>query len=95
MDARQVIDAASAAKLPPGEGGLVSRTLAPMADGRSLPAHPFHPQATAISRDVPLMIGTALGFASALTDVRPPEVVLSGLKLLGDALLPMMLFAAS
>lgn len=41
----------------------------------------------------PLMIATALGFASALTDVRPPDVVLSGLKLLGDALLPMMLFA--
>ncbi len=41
----------------------------------------------------PLMIGTALGFASALTDVRPPDVVLSGLKLLGDALLPMMLFS--
>ncbi|MEZ5646971.1 MAG: AEC family transporter [Burkholderiaceae bacterium] len=41
----------------------------------------------------PLMVGTALGFASALTEVRPPEVVLSGLKLLGDALLPMMLFA--
>ena len=39
------------------------------------------------------MIGTALGFVSAFTDVRPPEVVLSGLKLLGDALLPMMLFA--
>jgi predicted permease len=41
----------------------------------------------------PLMIGTALGFASALSDVRPPDVLLSGLKLLGDALLPMMLFA--
>lgn len=41
----------------------------------------------------PLMIGTALGFASALTDVRPPDVVLFGLKLLGDALLPMMLFS--
>jgi predicted permease len=41
----------------------------------------------------PLMIATALGFFSALTDVRPPDVVLSGLKLLGDALLPMMLFA--
>lgn len=41
----------------------------------------------------PLMIGTALGFVSALTEVRPPDVVLSGLKLLGDALLPMMLFA--
>lgn len=41
----------------------------------------------------PLMIGTALGFASALTEIRPPDVLLSGLKLLGDALLPMMLFA--
>lgn len=41
----------------------------------------------------PLMVGTALGFASALTDLRPPDVLLSGLKLLGDALLPMMLFA--
>ncbi|RJP65352.1 MAG: AEC family transporter [Comamonadaceae bacterium] len=41
----------------------------------------------------PLMIATALGFVSALTDLRPPDVLLSGLKLLGDALLPMMLFA--
>lgn len=41
----------------------------------------------------PLMLGTALGFISALTDVRPPEPILAGLKLLGDALLPMMLFA--
>lgn len=52
--------------------------------------------ATARSRDLltsPLMIGTLLGFASALTEVRPPEVLLSGMKLLGDALLPMMLFA--
>jgi predicted permease len=52
--------------------------------------------ASARTRDLlasPLMIGTALGFASALTEVRPPAVLLSGLKLLGDALLPMMLFA--
>ena len=52
--------------------------------------------ASARTRDLltsPLMIGTALGFASALSDVRPPDVLLSGLKLLGDALLPMMLFA--
>lgn len=41
----------------------------------------------------PLMIGTGLGFFSALTDLRPPDVALTGLKLLGDALLPMMLFA--
>ncbi len=41
----------------------------------------------------PLMICTALGFVSALTDVRPPAPVMDGLKLLGDATLPMMLFA--
>ena len=52
--------------------------------------------ASARTRDLltsPLMIATALGFVSALSDVRPPDVLLSGLKLLGDALLPMMLFA--
>jgi len=41
----------------------------------------------------PLMIATALGFASAWSGVRPPEVLLSGMKLLGEAMLPMMLFA--
>lgn len=52
--------------------------------------------AAARTRDLltsPLMVATLLGFASAFTDVRPPAVVMSGLKLLGDALLPMMLFA--
>lgn len=60
MPYRQVITAASAVRLPlPPEGGLASRTLAPMVDGRSIPAHPFEPAATKLSRDVPLMIGTA------------------------------------
>lgn len=52
--------------------------------------------ASARTRDLllsPLMIATALGFASALSDLRPPAVLLSGLRLLGDAVLPMMLFA--
>ncbi|MFZ2824316.1 AEC family transporter [Hydrogenophaga sp.] len=52
--------------------------------------------ASARTRDLltsPLMIGTALGFFSALTELRPPDVMLAGFKLLGDALLPMMLFA--
>jgi malate permease and related proteins len=51
---------------------------------------------SARSRDLllsPLMIATLLGFASAFTELRPPEVLMSGMKLLGDALLPMMLFA--
>ncbi len=41
----------------------------------------------------PLMIATLLGLARALSGIRPPDVVLSGLKLLGDAIIPMMLFA--
>lgn len=52
--------------------------------------------AAARTRDLllsPLMIGTLLGFASAMTDIRPPELAMTGMRLLGDALLPMMLFA--
>ncbi len=41
----------------------------------------------------PLMLGTMLGFASALSGLRPPDMLLSGMKLMGDAMLPMMLFA--
>ncbi len=41
----------------------------------------------------PLMIGTLLGFASAATGIRPPDMVLAGFKLLGDAALPLMLFS--
>jgi para-nitrobenzyl esterase len=55
LDVHQVIAAASAVHLP-----QVSPlwTLAPVVDGRSVPAHPFDPVATDISRDVPLMIGS-------------------------------------
>jgi para-nitrobenzyl esterase len=31
----------------------------PVVDGRSLPAHPFHPDASPLSSDVPMMIGSA------------------------------------
>jgi hypothetical protein len=41
----------------------------------------------------PLMIATLLGFASAATGLRPPEPVYAGIKLMGDAALPLMLFA--
>lgn len=41
----------------------------------------------------PLMIATLLGFASAASGVRPPELLLAGMKMLGDAMLPLMLFA--
>jgi predicted permease len=41
----------------------------------------------------PLMVATLLGFASAASGVRPPELLLTGMKMLGDAMLPLMLFA--
>ncbi|MGA0570817.1 AEC family transporter [Variovorax sp. VNK109] len=41
----------------------------------------------------PLMLATLLGFASTVSGIRPPDLAMSGMKLLGDATLPMMLFA--
>jgi predicted permease len=41
----------------------------------------------------PLMIASALGLASALSGVRVPDPLFTGMKLLGDAMLPLMLFA--
>lgn len=41
----------------------------------------------------PLMISSALGFASAMSGVRPPDMLFTGMKLLGDAMVPLMLFA--
>lgn len=41
----------------------------------------------------PLMISAALGFASAATGVRPPEIVMTGMRLLGEPMLPLMLLA--
>ena len=58
LDFRKVVAAASAIQLRPTESQRARRTLAPVVDGRSLPAHPFDPAATEVSRDVPLIIGT-------------------------------------
>jgi predicted permease len=41
----------------------------------------------------PLMIATALGFASAVSGLRPPDMLFTGMKIMGDAMLPLMLFA--
>jgi len=56
LDCKAIIEAASAVRLP--GAGLTRRALAPVVDGRSLPAHPFEPSAPDVSRDIPLMIGT-------------------------------------
>lgn len=59
MDYKAIIRAASAAKPPADDAGVILRGLAPLVDGRSIPAHPFDPVATDLSRDIPLMIGAA------------------------------------
>jgi predicted permease len=41
----------------------------------------------------PLMVSSVLGFASALTGWRPPEVLFTGMRMMGEAMLPLMLFA--
>jgi malate permease and related proteins len=41
----------------------------------------------------PLMVATALGFASAATGLRPPDMLFTGMKMMGEAMLPLMLFA--
>lgn len=59
IDYRQVIRAATAARVPDDGTGVIMRGLAPLVDGRSIPAHPFDPVATELSRDIPLVIGVA------------------------------------
>jgi hypothetical protein len=41
----------------------------------------------------PLMISSALGFASALSGWRPPDMLFTGMRMMGEAMLPLMLFA--
>jgi predicted permease len=41
----------------------------------------------------PMNLATAAGFAVAATDLPRPEIVMGALKLMGDAMIPLMLFA--
>jgi predicted permease len=41
----------------------------------------------------PLMISAALGFASAASGVRPPDMLMTGMRLLGEPMLPLMLLS--
>lgn len=54
MDAAKIGAAGAAAAAVRGGG----RLLSPVVDGRTLPRHPFTPDAPEVSRDVPLLIGT-------------------------------------
>lgn len=69
MDANAIVRAASeaGAKVPAGP----MRTLSPVVDGRTLPAHPFDPTAPAISRDIPIIIGSTKDEATLFTAADP------------------------
>lgn len=41
----------------------------------------------------PLMLATLLGFGSAATGMRPPELLFTAMRLMGESMLPLMLFA--
>jgi para-nitrobenzyl esterase len=56
LPAQALIDAAAAAQARAG-GGFGGLRLAPVVDGRTLPRHPFVPDAPEQSRNVPLLIG--------------------------------------
>jgi para-nitrobenzyl esterase len=73
---QQILDAAQKAfrDRPRPRGGIpdfrrISDSIgfAPVVDGKTLPTHPFDPQAPAISRDIPMIIGTTLNeFVTAI-----------------------------
>jgi para-nitrobenzyl esterase len=56
----------------PAAGGPVA--FNPVLDGRSLPRHPFDPDAPAVSATVPVMIGTIKDETTLLLGVRDPSV---------------------
>ena len=69
MDYRAIISAASAASAAMGMTGR--GVLSPVVDGRALPTHPFTPAAPAMSRDVPLMVGTTKDEATLFLSADP------------------------
>lgn len=68
MDYRAIIQAASTAQASAPQG---ARSLSPVVDGRSLPRHPFDPDAPSLSRDVPLMIGSTKDEATLFLSIDP------------------------
>jgi para-nitrobenzyl esterase len=65
VDRKDLMVAASAAQAG------IGRVLAPLVDGRSLPRHPFQPDAPAISRNVPIMIGSTKDEATLFLSADP------------------------
>ncbi len=67
LDPETIINASASAQ----QGAAGRRAIGPVADGRSLPRHPFDPEAPEISRDVPMIIGTNKDEATLFTVFDP------------------------
>jgi len=65
MDYRQVMAAASAAQ------GRERGVMRPLVDGRTLPRHPFTPDAPEMSRGIPVMVGTTKDEAALFMSADP------------------------
>jgi para-nitrobenzyl esterase len=68
LDSKGIISAATAAQGTPGMG---SRSLSPVVDGRSLPRHPFDPDAPNGAHNIPVIIGTNKDEATLFTMFDP------------------------
>lgn len=68
LDSRAIISAATAAQGTPGMG---PRSLSPVVDGRSLPRHPFDPDAPEGAHNIPVIIGTNKDEATLFTMFDP------------------------
>jgi para-nitrobenzyl esterase len=62
---------------PSTPGGNPTIRFSPMVDGRSLPRHPFDPDAPEVSADVPMIIGTTATEYSYLLSENDPNLHLS------------------
>lgn len=64
MPPQQIIDALTGGGVAGGQSGQtgpandISLRFVPVVDGKTLPAHPFEPGASAISADIPMMLGS-------------------------------------
>lgn len=63
----QIMTAAHAIFREAGKGGTNLVGFAPTVDGLILPQHPFHPKASPVSSDVPIMIGSTRTEQTGLT----------------------------
>ncbi|MBN1339279.1 MAG: carboxylesterase/lipase family protein [Bacteroidales bacterium] len=63
------------------EGGTISRTFGPVVDGIHLPQHPYHPEATPLAAEIPMIISSTKNESPInRDDASLEEITLDGVK---------------